>query len=149
MKKCRTMSSALTFRQMHFSNLSFKTFHSKLQIKNWSTDSLKPCNCEHFIRISSTRTIHSSLLFVQTHEILRGCLLCWGLAWYGQILSEIASKFLSQFYFWFTHVICHCYQVNDCSSKILVIRGDVHLLRHCQPFSIRNILLTKGRTYFF
>ena len=35
------------------------------------------------------------------------------------------------------------------SSKILVIRGGVHLLRHCQPFSIKNILLTKGRTYFF
>ena len=25
----------------------------------------------------------------------------------------------------------HCYQVNDCSSKILVIKNGGHFLRHC------------------
>jgi len=28
----------------------------------------------------------------------------------------------------------HCYHVNDCSSKTLVIKGGVHFLRHCWPF---------------
>ena len=29
--------------------------------------------------------------------------------------------------------------IADCSSEILVIRSDAHLLRHCQRFSIKNI----------
>ena len=28
----------------------------------------------------------------------------------------------------------HCYQVNDCSSKVLVIKGGAYFLSHCQPF---------------
>ena len=27
--------------------------------------------------------------------------------------------------------IIHCYQVNDCSNKILVIKGGAHFLRYC------------------
>ena len=54
--------------------------------------------------------------------------------------------------YWFRSVllsIYHCYQVNDCSSKILVIRGDVHLLRHCQPFSMKKHFAYKRRNVFF
>jgi hypothetical protein len=29
----------------------------------------------------------------------------------------------------------HCYQVNDCSRKILVIKGGAYFLRHGQPYS--------------
>ena len=43
----------------------------------------------------------------------------------------------------------HCYQVNDCSSKILVIEGGVYFLRHCHPFSNKNFLLVDGGKYFF
>jgi hypothetical protein len=43
----------------------------------------------------------------------------------------------------------HCYQVNDCSSKILVIKGRAYFLRHCQPFSNKILLLVKGGMYFF
>jgi hypothetical protein len=55
--------------------------------------------------------------------------------------SVLASKNVSS--------ISHCYQVNDCSSKILVIRGDVHLLRHCQPFSMKKHFAYKRRNVFF
>ena len=43
----------------------------------------------------------------------------------------------------------HCYQVNDCSSKILVIEGGVYFLRHCHPFSNKKFLLVDGGKYFF
>ena len=57
----------------------------------------------------------------------------------------------------------HCYQVNDCSKEILLIRGDAHLLRHftlhCQsfvsykkyvpPFVSKNIFYCKRRNVSF
>ena len=42
----------------------------------------------------------------------------------------------------------HCYQVNDCSSMILVIKGGANFLRHCQPYSNRIFLSIKGGTIF-
>ena len=48
---------------------------------------------------------------------------------------------------WDIHM--HCYQVNDCSTKILVIKGGAYFLRHCQPFSYKIFLLVKGGTYCF
>ena len=70
--------------------------------------------------------------------------------------------------------IFHCYQVNDCSSKILLIKGGTYFLRHCHPsidkisfinkrrnvlvFSMKNTVLLllikifyiiKGGTYWF
>lgn len=35
----------------------------------------------------------------------------------------------------------HCYQVNDCSGNILVIKGGTYFLRHCQPFSNKIFIL--------
>ena len=43
----------------------------------------------------------------------------------------------------------HCYQVNDCSSKILVIKGGAYFLRHYQPFSNKIVAISKRRTVFF
>ena len=39
----------------------------------------------------------------------------------------------------------HCYHVNDCSSKTLVIKGGVHFLRHCWPF-ITELKFANKRT---
>ena len=48
-----------------------------------------------------------------------------------------------------TNVIIHCYHVNDCSSKTLVIKGGVHFLRHCWPFITDLNFANKRRMAFF
>ena len=45
--------------------------------------------------------------------------------------------------------IFHCYHVNDCSSKTLVIKGGVHFLRHCWPFITDLNFANKRRMAFF
>ena len=49
----------------------------------------------------------------------------------------------------FDHRISHCYHVNDCSSKTLVIKGGVHFLRHCWPFITDLNFANKRRMAFF
>ena len=66
------------------------------------------------------------------------------LAWPNSIYYDVHNLHHA-IYIW----IIHCYQVNDCSSKILVIKGGAYFLRHCQPFSNKISLLVKGGTYFF
>ena len=46
-------------------------------------------------------------------------------------------------------IITHCYQVNYCSSKLLVTKGGAYFLRHCQPFNLKiSLLVCKRRNIF-
>ena len=101
------------------------------------------------------------------------------ITWPQQPLTERVSDISKRLDFWWSipqkgTSIGHCYQVNDCSSKILLIKGGMYYLRHCHPsidkisfinkrrnvlvFSMKNTVLLllikifyiiKGGTYWF